>query len=94
MTIETRSSIQLSDLVAFEVECSQCHTKTIRKLAGIFEVPIKCGNCGMLWMVAGGQEHNGLRQLLESLHFYCTQQPNKTFALRFEVSNLRDERSQ
>ena len=39
MTIETRSSIELKDIIAFEMECSKCHTRTIRKLQSQFEVP-------------------------------------------------------
>jgi hypothetical protein len=93
MTIETRSSIELGDIVAFEMECSKCHARTIRKLQTIFDVPGKCGNCGGGWMMQGSSELNSLREFLTQMQSYIKTPPNQNFVLRLEVSGLKDERA-
>jgi hypothetical protein len=91
MTIETRSSIELKDIIAFEMECSKCHTRTIRKLQSQFEVPIKCGNCSGGWMMQGSAEQNSLREFLTQLQSYIKTPPTQNFVMRLEVSGLKDE---
>ncbi|MGB8887391.1 MAG: hypothetical protein WCC87_11750 [Candidatus Korobacteraceae bacterium] len=93
MTIETRSSIELGDIVAFEMECSKCHARTIRKIVPQFDVPPKCGNCGAGWMMHGSAELNSLREFLTQLQSYIKTPPNQNFVMRLEVSGLKDERS-
>jgi len=93
MTVETRSSIQLSDVVAFEMECEKCHARTIRQLDRIFEVPTRCGNCSAGWMMTGSAELNMLREFLEQLFQFRKGASNQNFILRLEVSGLKDERA-
>jgi hypothetical protein len=87
MTIETRSFIELKDIIAFEMECSKCHTRTIRKLTAQFDVPIKCGNCSGGWMMHGSAEINGLHEFLTLLQSYIKTPPNQNFVLRLEVQD-------
>lgn len=93
MTVETRSSIELTDIVAFEMECNNCHARTIRPIKPQFDVPNKCGNCSAGWMMHGSAELNNLREFLTQLQSYIKTAPNQNFVLRFEVSGLKDEKT-
>jgi hypothetical protein len=46
MTRETRSFIELEDVLGLEVECLRCHTKTFRPVGNIARFPVFCQSCG------------------------------------------------
>lgn len=85
MTIETRSTIELSDVVACEFVCNKCKTKTVRLLNADFNLPGMCGNCQNTWLTEG-QESNDLRIFLNLLQRYAA--GPRPFTLRLEIKDL------
>jgi hypothetical protein len=85
MTIETRSTIELSDVIACEFVCNKCKTKTVRLLNADFNLPGTCGNCKNIWLTEG-QESNDLRIFLNLLQRYAA--GVRPFTLRLEIKHL------
>jgi hypothetical protein len=85
MTIETRSTIELSDVIACEFVCNKCKAKTVRLLNAEFNLPGVCGNCQNIWLT-DGQESNDLRVFLNLLQRYAV--GARPYILRFEIKAL------
>jgi len=49
MISETRTTIQLSDLKAVEVECQQCHCRVVRPMGTQQSLMLGCQECGSTW---------------------------------------------
>ena len=90
MTIETRGTIELADVLAVEYECANqsCRARVIRPLerSGGIAVPRACGNCGSSWFTDPSQEAQELKDFLETIARY--KGAKLPFVLRFEVSGL------
>lgn len=94
MTIEKRVTIQIGDIIAFEVECNTCHTRTIRPLTDEIEVPVKCGNPGCassLWFAPGSNEYQNLKLLLQLLADFRTPAAGKPHTMKLEIIGLGEE---
>ena len=85
MTIETRSTIELSDVVACEFVCNKCKTRTTRLLNADFNPPVMCGNCQDVWLTEG-QESKDLRSFVNLLQRYAAGE--RPFTLRLEIKDL------
>jgi hypothetical protein len=107
MTIETRATIQLGDVLAVEYRCRTCQAKAVRPLAHFDEngegrphrVPIACGNCGAAWMMDLSSSDKGLETMFNLVAFFADPNHKMPFDLRLEVCGLapfagvkRDER--
>jgi DNA-directed RNA polymerase subunit RPC12/RpoP len=92
MTVETRTTIALSDIKGYEFECSECHSKTVRPLSAPIDMPIQCPACrGKQWMIPGSPAFSALRQFLGFL-----QQPavngSEGFSFRLEIAGLSERK--
>lgn len=87
MTIETRSTIELADIIAIEFECRDCRAKVVRKIDGFKNVPGFCGNCEKQWLIDGSQAHDNLYRFLVRLQ-ELSKASGEPFLLRFEVKGL------
>lgn len=92
MTIKTRATIEVTDIVAVEYECQSCHAKSVRRIThpvkdGSNKVPIQCGNCNAIW-ASGASGSQELSMLLNLIGVFAGEESSSGFALRFEVSGL------
>ena len=87
MTIETRTTIQLSDIRAIEFECRSCHCRIVRPMGGTQPIMPVCPECGVTWM-----QYKGTMEFLSN---FASQVPKAAtidaqndgpFVVRFEVS--------
>jgi transcription elongation factor Elf1 len=92
MTIETRATIQLGDVLAVEYECRECKAKIVRPIVAerTNAVPTQCGNCGAVW-IEGTQARQNLADMLNLIALLRDQNGSR-FTLRFEVAGLADPR--
>lgn len=50
MTNETRTTIQLSDVKAVEIECVKCHSRIVRPVGVWLSRLDCCPDCGVTWV--------------------------------------------
>jgi DNA replicative helicase MCM subunit Mcm2 (Cdc46/Mcm family) len=62
MTVETRTTMQLSDIKAIEFECTHCHAKRIFQIRNFDTPPLNCGSCGesQPWFVANSPDRSDI----------------------------------
>ena len=85
MTIETRSTIGLDDIVALEYECKNCKSKSVRLLDERHKIPAGCANCGHQWLADGSQEHQDLTLFLNVLKTFPRSSVNKHVMVKLEL---------
>jgi DNA-directed RNA polymerase subunit RPC12/RpoP len=88
MTVETRRTIELRDILAIEYECSQCGAKTIRTLNEKHAIPGMCGNCSATWIVDGSQEHRDLIVFVNTLRTFPKSSVNAHVRIKLEVAGI------
>ena len=50
MTRQTKTFIELSDMLAFKIECPDCHCSTVIPVDGFHSIPMMCPNgCTREW---------------------------------------------
>ena len=93
MTIETKTTIQLSDVKAVEFECRNCHRIYVYPLEVARNPPISC-DCvpNSRWMTVGGDMHQRLTNLIGLVQQLSTAN-NEPFAMRFVVEGISDRAS-
>jgi hypothetical protein len=69
MTIETKGTIELQDIIAVEFRC-KCGSLLTRKLSELFRVPISCGDCDAQWYLPQSQEAQNLEMFFRNLARY------------------------
>ena len=52
MTTELRKTIEPSDIIAIEVECANCHSRTVRRVDNWQQSIRMCSNCQSMWQGA------------------------------------------
>ena len=90
MTIETKTTLQLSDITAIEFECKSCHRIVSLPLPAKSpqQVPIACDcNMSQQWMIAGGDMYRSLLTLLNQIQ-RIAEATNEPFSLRFVTVGL------
>jgi hypothetical protein len=91
MTRETRTTIELGDINAVEIECTACHYRAVRPAGGVYPQNImSCpGGCGALW-TPYRDSLNTLREAvfqLKNFSAILSAQGNKPpFVVRLEIS--------
>jgi hypothetical protein len=91
MTVETRITIQLCDIIEIEIECIKCHARIAWKLReGDTFIPFNCKKCDTPFFVDNSQEHRDIVQLLSLINRY-----NHTvnYQLRFSLGEPKETRS-
>ena len=85
MTIETKMTIQLSDVKAIEFECNNCHRVVTLPLAVAKEPPAQCECKGPQWMPYGGSMYSDLSGLMHLIGKFGNID-NEPFTMRFIVA--------
>ena len=87
MTIETKTTIQASDVLTVDFECVQCHSITSWPLA-VAKHPPTCCHCNpeQQWMTFGGDKYRVITELVALLQQLSKTQ-NERFILRFGIRN-------
>jgi hypothetical protein len=93
MTTETRTTIQLSDLKAVEIECTSCHSRIARPIGTLLSPALGCPECNSNW--------TQFRGTLEFLAKFTSQiakvaaiddpKNDAPFVVRFEIAQPRKE---
>jgi hypothetical protein len=87
MTIETKTTIQPSDITTVEFECAECHSMISWPLAVAKNPPLKCHCSDQPWLVVGNDTHKAIVDLIALLQRFSKAE-FKTFHLRL---GLKDE---
>ena len=93
MTIETKTTIQLSDIKAIEFECKNCHRIALSPIAVATTPPYYC-ECHVPpeWMPQGGDMYQRIKNLI-GLVQQLAQANNEPFAIRLVVDGISDRAS-
>jgi hypothetical protein len=85
MTVETKTTIQASDVVTLEFECAHCHSITSWPLTVAKNPPTRC-HCGHgEWMSYGGAEFAAISDLITLLKQF-SKAPNTPYIMRFGLA--------
>jgi hypothetical protein len=85
MTVETKTTIQASDILTVEFECAHCHSINSWPLIVAKNPPLRC-HCGHEnWMAHGGSEYAAITELIALLHRFA-QAPNTPYVMRFGLA--------
>ena len=91
MTSETKSFIELADIIAFHFECRNCHATATRTIADLQRWPTECSNCGTDWC---GLDNQSTKKILEDfalqLKAASRTSRDKQFLFRLEVAPRLD----
>ncbi len=89
MTVETRTTIQLSDIKEIEVECIACHTRITWSVRnGNHFIPLKCEKCNESFLVKESPDYRDLSALLSSIIKFSY--PG-TYILRFALGEPKEK---
>jgi hypothetical protein len=86
MTIETKTTIQLSDITTVEFECSNCGGIVSWPIAGTPRIPVSCQCGAQQWMPIGSTLYVSLCKFIE-LAKQLGEMTGEHFALRFGIKN-------
>jgi hypothetical protein len=88
MTVETKTTIQPSDIITVEFECKKCHSLRTWPIAVARHPPVACNCCEAddQWMTTGGDVYAALTDLIALLQRFGKAQ-NEPFAIRLGVKN-------
>jgi hypothetical protein len=83
MTVETKTTIQASDIATVEFECVQCHSVMSWPLAVASRPPTHC-HClpERQWMTVGGDTYRAIVEPIERMRQFG-ETKNEPFILRF-----------
>jgi hypothetical protein len=91
MTLETRNTIELKDVVAIEYECAGCRAKTVRVLNDKHVIPLTCGNCNTPWFAQGSNEWRHLQDLVATFA-ELRSSITKEVGVRLEIAGVGEGR--
>ena len=85
MTIETKTTIQVNDVLTVEFECANCHAITSWPVTVAKNPPTQC-YCGKgQWMVHGGPEYAAITDLIALLQQF-RKAANPMYIMRFGLA--------
>jgi hypothetical protein len=86
MTIETRTTIEFSDILRVEFECPKCRARMTKELSDQNIVPLRCRNgmCSQMFLIEGSAEYAYLQGALDLMGRYA-KAGQGGFSLRFEL---------
>ena len=85
MTVETKTTIQLSDICSVEFECKNCHSVSSWPLGIAKSPPVKC-HCGQeQWMAVGGDDFTAIVTLLKLMQRLSAAN-NEPYIMRFTLT--------
>ncbi len=84
MTVETKTTIELSDIMTVEFECKNCHAATSWPI-GIAKIPpVSCACQSGVWMAQGGETYTAIADLI-ALVRRLGKADKEAFSMRFGV---------
>ena len=87
MTVETRTTIEFSDIKSIEFECANCHTKTAVPIDKFKQPPISCHGCdSQQWFIPGSKDLSDLMQMVGSMGRFSGI-GKVLFTMRFDITN-------
>src|SRR6266446_1364638 len=87
MTIETTTTVQLSDIKAIGFECSSCHAKTVQPIERFEHLPARCPICDSgQWLIHGDQDEQNLKAMLRAMQRFANWK-NPHFSISFTLKN-------
>ena len=86
MTVETKTTIELSDITTVEFECNKCHSITLWPLGVAKVPPPKCYCSDQQWLTVGGETYEGITSLI-SLMKRFREIKNEPFTMRFGIKS-------
>ncbi len=88
MTVETRTTIQLSDITEVEMECIRCHTRIIWNPHDVDNfIPFQCKKCDAPFLGRNSQEHRDLLELFSLINTYSY---TENYRLRFSLGEPKE----
>jgi uncharacterized Zn finger protein len=92
MTSKTRTTIEPRDILAVELECKECGSRSIRPIKLALTGAEKCPNCSTVWPVQLATELNQLATLVSMASAVAGWQNRKDvpFSVRFEIAEQED----
>jgi hypothetical protein len=86
MTIETKTTIELSDIVTVEFECKNCHAIRAWPIDAFQQPPSDCGCDSGQWMVIGADTYTRISNGIFLIRALAgmTKEP---FSIRFGIRN-------
>jgi hypothetical protein len=90
MTVETRRTIELTDIDAIEYECRKCGATTVRLLDESHRIPVACGNCATVWTIETSQEHMDLMRFVSLLRYFPKSTANAHVRIKLEVRGIEE----
>jgi hypothetical protein len=91
VTSEIRTTIEPGDVLAIELECKNCQSRSIRPIERHLEGVEKCSVCGNVWPVALANELNQLKNLVSMLSAVTSLQEHRQmpFVIRLEIATQK-----
>ena len=87
MTARTKTTLELSDIVAIELECKKCGATMSYRIGQPFQPPTRCVACNHeQWLVVGGQDWESICRLAITISQLASNAP-QGFTLRMEVTS-------
>ena len=87
MTVETKTTIELSDIKAIEFECKNCGRIVAWPIKAAKEPPFQCDCNTPQWMSVGGDTYRSLMTLIDAIKRHGNAQ-GEPFILRLVVAGL------
>lgn len=84
MTSEIRTTIEPKDIVAIEMECTDCKTRTTTRMDDWRNGPTGCPNCGAMWINVSNVLKE-ITKVAQMMQFIATKE-GLPFSVRFELS--------
>jgi hypothetical protein len=85
MTLETKTTIQLSDIETIEFKCADCGSVFVCPIEIAKTAPMACHcNPTKFWMIGGDETYRGISELLQLIRRFGTSQP-ETFEFCFGI---------
>lgn len=91
MTIETRYSIQISDIKTVEFECKKCGAASTRQIGDVKKSPYHCPNCSEIFMGSPSKAEEHFQHLLDLADFFSEMEAELPFRLKLQVKGLESE---
>src|SRR5579864_7613061 len=88
MAVETKTTIQLSDIVSVEFECQKCHSITTWPLAVAKQPQMSCACSSTRWMSHGDEMFRGISDLLALVKRMGRASGKEPFIMRFGIQGL------
>lgn len=91
MTSEVKTTIEPSDILTIEIECSACGSRIVRLVSDYRARIYGCTNCNASWEHLSS-EFKQVSELVNLLRFFAAKQSSKDglpFQLKFELAEQK-----